>query len=221
MSKKVEIKNNININDIKKAKGSHIWDLSNTILYDMVENNFQNTDEKTVYAKINIIGRVYAASIERGKNKEDSELPSEIFMEKVAQKIINAKIDEDIKYLSNYKTINENNIRKILQLHQKLTKIFYKLTKQEKRSLASKYLHFHLPDLFYIFDRRAVQGISIILPRFRGTKNNFKNCDEKYTKFFLKVFYLQKGLKNEFEAILTPRQIDTLLLNKVSANGKQ
>jgi hypothetical protein len=46
--------------------------------------------------------------------------------------------------------------------------LFEKLTDKRKRSLASKYLHFHRADLLFIMDSRAVEGMRRVhAPRTR------------------------------------------------------
>ena len=47
----------------------------------------------------------------------------------------------------------------MVKVHYLTTKLFSKISGLNKRSLASKYLHFHVPELFYIFDSRAYDAM--------------------------------------------------------------
>jgi len=64
-----------------------------------------------------------------------------------------------------------------------LTDIFTKISGIEKRSLSSKYLHFHFPDLFFLYDSRAVTSSRRLLPRFKAEIPP-KNVDKEYGNFF-------------------------------------
>ena len=61
----------------------------------------------------------------------------------------------------------ENNIGQIISVHNFLTVIFNEISGLDKRSLASKYLHFHLPNLFYIYDSRADNAIRKMVKTIR------------------------------------------------------
>ena len=84
-----------------------------------------------------------------------------------------------------------------------------------KRSFASKYLHFHLPKLFFIYDTRAVSALKKIVPVLPvEIKKYYKtlNFDSDYTDFLFRCLYLQKIIASEHNIILSPREIDNLLL---------
>lgn len=65
------------------------------------------------------------------------------------------ELDERIEHLKKYDSPNEMNLEEVSSTHKWLTNIFCEITDLEKRSLASKYLHFHYPHLFYIYDSRS------------------------------------------------------------------
>jgi hypothetical protein len=46
--------------------------------------------------------------------------------------------------------------------------LFAAITQREKRSLASKYLHFHVPHVFYLYDSRARRAITKVVPRLNN-----------------------------------------------------
>ena len=93
----------------------------------------------------------------------------------------------------------------------------------EKRSLVSKYLHFHFPHLFYIFDSRAVASLRkfqkrkrVCLPQCKhGYEKKCKICfDKEYATFYVKLHEWQQKILKKTGENLTPRQMDRLLLNR-------
>ncbi len=204
---------NINKKEITQVLKENNWAFFNSLLYKMCSEYFEHKNVDVVMAKVCIIGRAYSASIERRKIK-DKKITSDGYYEKiVAPAIIGSDIDKWLSCLKRFKTISEENLPDILKTHLKVMKLFNRISGMDKRSLASKYLHFHLPDLFYIYDSRAVKGLRLILPNFR-VKNKLNGYDEEYSKFCQKLFYLQEKIGGRFGKKLTTRQLDRLLLSK-------
>ena len=147
--------------DIKQAQSSNLWTIDNEFLYEMCEKYPLHNDKAVFLSKIWLIGRSYSASIER--RKQNNAITNDEFYEHVIGEGIlkvGYNIDESIKLLNTYENISNENNTKILELHHLLTQTFENLTGMSKRSLASKYLHFHLPQLFYIYDSRAKNAIN-------------------------------------------------------------
>lgn len=203
---------NITKKDINKSINDNGWDFFNSILYQLCSRHFEHKSIDVVMAKICIIGRTYSASIERRKTKDETG-SDDFYSKKVAPAIINSDIDKCLRSLKKYKRITDENISGILETHFKVMKLFNKISGLNKRSLASKYLHFHLPNLFYIYDSRAVQGLRNILPGFR-VKEMPKKYDNEYSKLVFKVFHLQKEIEKKYNRRLSTRQLDKLLLLK-------
>ena len=137
---------------ILNAKKPTIWDFGNMILYDLCKYHFGHKKDSEIIGKIWLIGRAYAVSIDRVKNKEQLLLENEKYEEKVVRIIKNGKFDEKFERLG-------NDIHSILELHYEMTCAFNDISDLDKRSLASKYLHFHFPEKYYIYDSRAQNGI--------------------------------------------------------------
>ena len=51
-------------------------------------------------------------------------------------------------------------VRESLQVHNLVMGQFHEMTTKHNRSLASKYLHFHCPQAFYLYDNRAASTIT-------------------------------------------------------------
>jgi hypothetical protein len=163
-----------------------------------------------IVAKIWSIGRAYAAAIERRRTKEDGN--ENFYLNRVAPVMANSKIDTWIANATdkdaNFMTPSDT----VLSAHRNLTELFSEITGLEKRSLASKYLHFHRPSLFYIYDARVVLGmreLSDIVGRAQRSDTNF---DREYRPFTQKCITLRNRIWLDFKISLSPREIDNLLL---------
>lgn len=185
------------------------WRLGNTILYEMVSKYPRHTDENEIVSKLWIIGRTYAAAIERRPNK--AETPGDFYYDYVAPKLMESDIDEKIDSLRNYTTITCENLPHILSVHKYLMDQFTDLTQKEKRSLTSKYLHFHLPELFIIYDSR----VASVITKFAGKKTRGlqipQDADKTYAEFCYKALLIYNALRGNYSDT-KPRVIDNILL---------
>lgn len=191
------------------------WDFGNKILYDLCKEYFKHNDKKKVIAKVWLIGRAYSAAIERRKNKKPGEDNDQFYIKKVSPTLINSELDEILRFLSGIDSIREDNIIDILKSHKYLQSVLQQITKLEKRSFCSKYLHFHLPNLFFIYDSRAVQKIrnfSIKIPARFNQVLNSEHVDIKYAKYYIKCFLLIKEINLKTNLRLSPRQLDNLIV---------
>jgi hypothetical protein len=197
------------------------WTLGNEVLYRMCANNFKHDTDDKIIAKVWLIGRSYSAAIERRKNKDPKEESDNFYTETVVNAFKACKLDSKLEVLSRYNYIDINVLELIIETHYYLTDLISKITNLNKRSFSAKYLHFHLPELFFIYDSRAAEGISkfnIKLPR--NILPNSIHCDQVYGKFAKKSFILLEQIRENFDIQLTPRQLDNLLLKRVINNMK-
>jgi hypothetical protein len=98
-----------------------------------------------------------------------------------------------------------------------------------KRSLASKYLHFHVPHMVFIYDscalkeikKKCMNGSAIaqikewelkVLSKLENPKKAV-SFDRKYLNFCLKCLYVYLG-KRKKDPKFTPRALDNLLLKQ-------
>ncbi len=199
---------------IVKTKNTE-WDLGNKILYDLCKNypNHNKVDE--IIAKCLLIGRAYAAALER-RPKKGEELNDDFYLDKVGVFLKESKIDDNFTNLKKINLINENNVISILEKHSFLNDLTFQITNgMYKRSFASKYLHFHFPDLFFIYDSRAVKSISKFKIRlssktYKEIKN--KEVDYDYAIFCLKCIKAKKILENIYEEKISLRHLDNILM---------
>ncbi|CAN0598163.1 unnamed protein product [Ectocarpus sp. 12 AP-2014] len=192
------------------------WDFGNDILYKMCEQNFEHKQIDKIVGKVILIGRAYAAAIERRKNK--TEESDNFYIDKVAPKIEKSKLDDFIGQLKSQCEPTEKNIPDILKLHFYLTELIKQITEQNKRSFSSKYLHFHLPNLFFIYDTRAVKAIRLLktkLPKKYKQELDANGIDKEYATFFYKCYEEKKRLEKVNNGTLSIRHFDNILMKVV------
>ena len=201
--------------DLAKADESDFWAFGNEVLYSLCRDYPEHKKGDVVAAKIWLIGRSYAAAVERRKNI-DAENPitnDAFYKDVVAPSIIYSALDEKLDSLRQFSDINESSIAPVLEVHRYFVDLLYKITGHHKRSLASKYLHFHKPKLFYIYDSIAGAGLSKVMPKYRVRKvSRDDGFDAAYSIYSFKLLELQKEIKQKFGEQLTPRQLDKMLL---------
>lgn len=196
---------------IEQATACSLWDKGNEVLYDMCSKYSSHKADDEIIAKIWLIGRSYAAAIERRKPSE--EVGDGFYTNCVAPIIRESKIDLFLEPLKGFRNIAEDNFEEIMTVHFYVTNLFSEISGLDKRSLASKYLHFHHPMLFFIYDSRACSGIrkfSSITGRASQTTDAL--ADNEYRKFSEKCLALRFYIEKQFGENLKPREIDNLLL---------
>jgi hypothetical protein len=198
-------------NDVDYALAPSPWDLGNQVLYTLCQEHPKHNRDDEIIAKIWLIGRSYAAAIERRKNANDS---SDDFYETiVVNKIKNSNIDQWIDSLPERMSDPWTELGCIITIHKRLIDLFSDITGLEKRSLASKYLHFHRPDLFLIYDSRAKKAINMITPNLSQIKNiTSGDRDLEYHRFCRRAQFIRENIKKQFDKDLAPRQLDKILL---------
>jgi hypothetical protein len=205
---------------LKKAKQNNVWDFGNKILYDMCREYFHHNKAEHILTKVLFIGRIYASAVERRRNKKD-EINDNFYIDTIAPTFINSKLDTYLDKLKSIKNLNIGNIKEILQTHYYLTNTLKKITDLEKRSFSSKYLHFHLPDLFFIYDSRAVMALRFFTSNVPKDLKKFiqlETADIEYAKFYCKCFDLKRQIEVHYKKTMTMRQFDNLLIE--IANNK-
>lgn len=188
------------------------WEFGNSVLYKMCKENPKHNDSNVVVGKIWLIGRSYAAAIERRK---DGRKTGDFYHDVVAPEMekISKELDKRIKELS--RSASEDCIN-LLCTHKFLTKTFNKISHLEKRSLASKYLHFHCPEKVFIYDSRASDAIHKLVDRPNRSilkKLKPKDYDNSYASFVCSILELKKFLETKLKKNLSPRDIDNFLLS--------
>ena len=203
--------------DLEHAQGG-VWDLGNEVLYGLCREHPEHKEDDVIVAKVWLIGRSYAAAIERGREAKDT---SDGFYENVvAKRIKESGLDGWLCSLPQEMTDPWTQLGAVITVHKRLTDIFSEMTGLEKRSLASKYLHFHRPDLFFIYDSRAKDSIGKITPRINRISDiKAKQQDSEYHVFCRRVQWLRDDIGRRFGKELTPRELDKILL-RIAGNTR-
>ena len=187
-----------------------IWNLGNEMLYRLCRDYPDHKSAEVITAKVWLIGRSYAAAIERGRTTEED--GDSFYESRVVPKIQASHLDEHLDKVRQFSEISSESIPMILKTHKYLTDLFAKISGKDKRSLASKYLHFHCPALFFLYDSRAVRGSRVLYPRFRSELPTEK-VDHEYAKFFLRLVRLRDEIQIKEDRLLSTREIDNILIN--------
>jgi hypothetical protein len=195
---------------VKASQQPSPWDLGNRVLYDLCKAHPGHRAEAEIVAKIWLIGRAYAAAIERRKNGDENN--DNFYLGTVAPSIRKSDIDRWLGALKKVASTTTETLPLVTQTHQNVMNLFEQVSGLNKRSLASKYLHFHYPNIFFIYDSRACNAMRMLkVITGRAPKANGEG-DNEYRKFVIKCVALREYIKNKYRVSMTPRQLDTLLL---------
>lgn len=199
---------------IDEACQPKVWDLGNKVRYDLCRNHFKHEKDFQTLTKVLFIGRIYAAAVERRRNKKDV-INDHFYTDTIAPAFRNSELDDLLETLKEFKNLKAETIQPVLQTHFYLTTALSLITSLEKRSFSSKYLHFHLPNLFFIYDSRAVSGLRSFtseVPKDLKHLTRLDTVDNEYAKFFCKCFDLKRQIADVYQTNLTNRQLDNLLI---------
>ncbi len=184
------------------------WGVGNEALYALCRKYPEHHRVDEIVAKVWLIGRTYAAAIERqraaGKSSGD-----DFYVDRVGPMIRSARIDRWLKPL---RALRRPDAARVVPAHARLTELFRQISGTEKHSLASKYLHFHLPKAVYIFDERASRGIRRVTEAQHLRELPFKEFDDTYARFYLRCCEFHDELEELMGRRLSPREVDTVLL---------
>ncbi|BEQ16184.1 hypothetical protein [Desulfoferula mesophila] len=195
--------------DILVVKQPSVWDTGNSILYRMCKKYPKHDDDGEIIAKIWLIGRSYAASVERRRNA--SEINDDFYAEVVAPAMKKAKIDS---WLASINKRAEPGDPQTVVVHKKFMDILNSISDLNKRALASKYLHFHNPNVFFIYDSRVRKAITKVVPRLNYIPAiEVDEYDKEYRDYVRRCVWLHNKIGEVFNKRLSPREVDTLLIN--------
>jgi hypothetical protein len=178
----------------------------NEVLYRMCREKPLHDDIDVIKAKFLIIGRVYSAAIERkaGPNFKPYTNPD------VWRRIQSSEIDRHIHKLNHIDRITFDNAPILFEAHYQLTSLLKDITGINKRSLASKYLHFHSPKSVFIYDSLANKGVRQKLSKKYDLTGNF---DDEYEGFVYRcIDFRDAMLESKLGFPVSPRRLDMELL---------
>lgn len=198
----------------RKTKEHMNFELGNKYLYDLCKIHPRHEKEDEIHAKVWLIGRAYAAAIERGRSGDGSS--DRFYRDEVIPAFMKngKKLDAGIAKLNASEGGFRENTEIALALHKQLLDIIYRITKKEKRSLVSKYLHFHCPDLVPIYDSRVCAAARKIVNRpVIPSDWKKKKFDAEYATFFARILAIAEEIEKKTGDQVKPRDIDDFLLD--------
>src|ERR1700694_2343954 len=195
--------------DILRAKKPRVTDFGNAWLYELCRRYPEHKIIGHCVAKVWLIGRAYSAAIERKAAPRGTD---ELFA-KIGPPMCKSKLGPLLRSLPDGRSPLVVRLSRAVEVHEQLMKIWAKEGARGKRSLASKYLHFHRRDVFPMFDSRAARAIRKITPEARHVLNfPARSGDKVYREFCQRYLWLLQGIRRQFRSRLTLRQVDRLLL---------
>jgi hypothetical protein len=165
------------------------WDLSNQVLYDLCRTHPRHRDDAVIIAKVRLIGRTYAAAIERRQGRRDV-AGDDFYLDVVAPEMRRSRVD---RLFAPLRRLRRPDADAVLPVHARLTAVFERITGHEKRALASKYLHFHFPRAVYLFDERADRAVRRLTGAGRINASDRGSGDPAYARFFVRCAQLHES----------------------------
>jgi hypothetical protein len=187
------------------------WDLGNEVLYSLCSDYPGHSDPEVVVAKLWLIGRAYAAPLERGRPMPGNLRNESFYTGRAVPMVLASPIDEWLAELGGV-SLSWDELPSVLRTHGLLTDLFKSISGRAQRSLASKYLHFHRPDLFFIFDSRAAAEVRAEVARPRRVTVRREDVDSEYSLFARRCLALTESIDAMAPISMTPRAIDRYLL---------
>jgi hypothetical protein len=99
---------------------------------------------------------------------------------------------------------------RLFELHKRVMDVFDDLPADQARSLASKYLHFHFPELFYLYDSRVATAALELGHGECGYLAGGEH-DPEYARFFACCRKLVEAFASLAGRRPNPRELDRLL----------
>jgi hypothetical protein len=186
--------------------GNPLWVVANETLYDLCRRNASHRAIPDVVAKLVLIGRSYAAPIERGAGGAHLD----IVYREAAIKLSKSGIDDKLSKLGHSACPTSD---AALRIHVLVMECLPPKNGRPKcrRSVASKYLHFHRPEQFVLFDNRAVSAASkFVRAESKGAPT--VDHDRQYFRHAVKCEAIKAEIGQRIGIALNNRQIDELLL---------
>lgn len=190
------------------------WRLGNEVLYRLCNDYPRHDGTDVIIAKFWLIGRAYAAAVERRKKVPDDDrvlfLGDDFYTKRLVPCIQRAQVDSWFDDLRSDNADDET--LKTVEVHKKLVNALNEITADNKRSLASKYLHFHFPEKYFIYDSRACAALNKLLVGKSYPKSNYGDADAEYAKFVDRCKFVRAKLQEYLNRHITPRDLDCILV---------
>jgi hypothetical protein len=201
-------------------EGCGIFIPANRMLYSFVRENPSNLDRAMIASKALVIGRSLSASPERRTSSVENPVAgTSNFYAALADSIATSLVDELLEMCERDEHICPQLSTHAVKTHRFLCDAVSKVMGKDCSSFASKYLHFHRPNIFPMMDSRARVALGWIAEeqdwRFAVTTSRDSKNYRAYVDFYLKV---REFLQEKWGSPLSLRQMDNILLNRYDLN---
>ena len=192
-----------------RRDASRTWSIGNEVLYDLCRKYPDHGNPRAVVAKVWLIGRAYSAAVERSLKSPLEPDANQKFM-RIAALLKKSRLDALLGQLPDAPEHIED-LAKSLAIHQCLLDAFAPIARTVPRSFASKYLHFHSPPWFFIYDSVASRGLARLVGRRRVPRALPLVGDPTYRTFIGRAWVVREELAAKSVSLST-RALDCLLL---------
>ncbi len=127
--------------------------------------------------------------------------------ESVAHRLGRAGVD---RWFGGLATAEQLDVALLLEVHKRMMEVFDDVGVAEARSLASKYLHFHFPELYYVHDSR-VEAAALALGQGECGFLALADHDSAYGRFYACARKLAERMRPLVGRRLSPRELDRVL----------
>jgi hypothetical protein len=188
------------------------WGLVDEVLYRLCRDYPSHTDRRAVTAKLALIGRVYAAGLERRVTPPPGQQAIVVIADYVLEH--GSEVDEIVRALDAVREpLDSLSMDSIVEQHGRLTRLLQKVATDDKapRSFTSKYLHFHNP-VVPIYDEYARQALSRLV-HWQSSYAPFAlppHGDREYWDYCLRFFRLYDACR-QAGARPTVKELDAYL----------
>lgn len=172
-----------------------ILDPRSRALYDLCFFHRHHCNGDLVADKLRLIGRLYGGQV------------AGFTPERGAHCLAKSPVD---RWFSTLATAERLEGWLLLEMHKRAMEVFADLPEAEARSLASKYLHFHFPELFYIHDSVVDRAARQLVAADCGFLA-MSDYDAVYGRFHACCRKLAERLAPESGRPLSPREMDRVL----------
>lgn len=114
------------------------------------------------------------------------------------------------RWFAGLATAEQLDLARVFEMHKRVMDVFVDQPEELARSLASKYLHFHFPELFFIYDSRVAQAAFQLGGGECGYLSRAE-FDADYGRFFACCRKLTERLSGMAGRRLNPRELDRVL----------
>jgi len=199
------------VKDLSRLSRPSPWDLGNEVLYSLCANYPDHSDPDVVVAKLWLIGRAYASPLERGRPTPRAPKNEAFYTGHAVPIVLASPMDAWLREL-NRTTLSWDTLAHVIAVHSRFTDLLCSISTRAHRSLASKYLHFHRPELFFIYDSRAAAAVRSECKRPRQISLHAGEADAAYALFARRCLELTETLTPQAPVPVTPRVVDRYLL---------